>query len=93
MWKLTVQVRAQGGIRLKCIVLYFKNLPFVIVSQIDFLWFVTTNLFVAFITNFLVDQNVVSCAGSDLTFYFRHKPGSISRKKNLNEIINICTDE
>ena len=40
-------------------------------TQIDFLFLPTTNLFVAFITNFLADQHVMSCLGGDLTFHFR----------------------
>ena len=52
----------------QCIVLYFHNIFFKIETKVDFLWFATTNLFVAFPMNFLADQNVMGCVGVDLTF-------------------------
>ena len=60
------------------VVLYFEKpdtsfLNVTHVTQVDFLWFPTTNLFVAFIANFLADQNVMSCVRGDLTPHFEHE--------------------
>ena len=49
------------------VVLYDETFPISPVTQVDFLCFPTTNLFVAFITNFLVNQNVMSCVRVDST--------------------------
>ena len=51
------------------VVLYFEKIT--PVTQVDFLWFPTANLFVAFPTNFLADQNLMTCVGVDLTLHFR----------------------
>ena len=77
------------------VVLYFERLPIPPVTQVDFLFLPTTNLFEAFITNFLADQNIMCCARVDLTFHFCDKTltGLLTRDMNLNEIINICTDD
>ena len=63
-------------------------------SQVNILWFPTTNLFVALATNILADQNVMSCVGGDLTFHCCHKTLTqpLTRDFNLNKIINICRD-
>ena len=45
----------------KCVVLDFHDSPVIIVSQVDFLCLPTTNLFVAFRTYFLANQNIMSC--------------------------------
>ena len=76
------------------VVLHFHDLRIVIVTHINFLWFPTAYLLVAFITNFLADQNVVSCVGGDLTFHLKNKTfdGHSFWNMNLNGIINICTD-
>ena len=39
------------------------------ISQVNFLCFPTANLFVAFITNFLADQNAMSRVGGGLTLH------------------------
>ena len=79
------------------VVLYFEIIEKKIVTQVDFLWFLTANLFVAFISNFLVhaDQNTMSCVGGGLTFHLGEKAFGrfISRNMNLNGIMNICTDD
>ena len=77
------------------VVLHFQDHMIVIVTHIDFLWFLTASLLVAFITNFLADQNVMSCVGGDLTFHFENKTfagHSFCWNMNLNGIINICTN-
>ena len=58
-------------IRNQCIVLHCHEGGVIIESQVNFCFLPNTNLFVAFITNFLADQNVMSGARGDLTFYFR----------------------
>ena len=45
----------------KCVVLDFHDSPVIIVSEVDFLCLPTTNLFVAFRTYFLANQNIMSC--------------------------------
>ena len=67
----------------------------IVVSNVNFLWFPTTNLFVAFLANFLAEQNPMSCLGAQLTFHFEHKTpaGPSLRDMNLSGIINICTDD
>ena len=76
------------------VVLYFETLPITPVTQVDFLFLPTTNLFVAFKTNFLADQNVMSDVGADFTFHFCNNTLArpLPRNMNLNGIINICTD-
>ena len=56
------------------VVLYFEiiatiKLEVTPVTQVDFLCFPTANLFVAFITNFLADQNAIGCVGGGLTLH------------------------
>ena len=51
------------------VVLYFEIPRISTVTQVDFLCFPTANLFVAFITNFLADQNAMSRVGGGLTFH------------------------
>ena len=65
------------------------------VTKVDFLFFPTANLFVAFETYFLADQNAMRCFGVDLTFHLEHKTltGLLTRDMNLNGIINICSDD
>ena len=77
------------------VVLYFESGPIAPVTQVDFLFLSTANLFVAFIANFLADQNVMSCVRGDLTPHFEHKTpaGPSLRDMNLSGIINICTDD
>ena len=55
-------------------------------SQVNSLFLPTANLFVAFITDFLVDQNVMGCLGGDLTLHFRYETlaGLLTRDMNLN---------
>ena len=77
------------------VVLYFQSHPITPVTKVDFLWFPTTNLFVAFIDNFLADQNVMCCVRVYKAFKFSDK--TLTRPLpwylNLNWIINICTDD
>ena len=74
------------------VVLQYKKLPITPVTQVDFLFLPTANLFVAFVTYFLADQNAMRCFGVDLTFHLEHKTltGLLTRDMNLNGIINIC---
>ena len=76
------------------VVLHFETKPITPVTQVDFLFLPTANLFVAFVTYFLADQNAMRCFGVDLTFHLEHKnlTGLLTRYINLNGIINICTD-
>ena len=62
----------------------------IIVTQVDIRFLLTTNVFVAFITNILADQNVMSCAGGDLTFHLCNNTlaGLSLWNINLNGIIN-----
>ena len=53
------------------VVLNLEIPPITPVTQVDFLWFPTTNLFVAFVINFLADQNAMSCVGGGLTLHLR----------------------
>ena len=64
------------------------------VTKKHFLWFPATNLFVAFITNFLADQNVMSSFSVDLTFHLKNKTfaGHSFWNMNLNGMINIRTE-
>ena len=55
------------------VVLYFKIPPITPVAQVDFLWFPTTNLFEAFVRNFLAQQNVMYCVRGGLTFHLEDK--------------------
>ena len=55
------------------VVLDFHIPPITPKTQVYFLWFPITNLFVAFITNFPADQHVMSRAGGDLTLHFEDK--------------------
>ena len=75
------------------IVLYFQDIN-IIVSEGNLLFLPTTNLFVAFMTNLIADQNVMSCVGTDLTFHFRQETlaGFVTWNGNLNENINIYTN-
>ena len=84
-------VRSFSGNMNHHVVLNFERIPIPIVTQVDFLFLPTTNLFVAFPTNFLADQNIVSCARAGLTFHFRDETltGLHLRYMNLNGIINI----
>ena len=65
------------------VVLYLDVLMFVyncviIESQVDFYFLPTTNIFVAFITNFFANQNPMRCVGVDLTI------GVYSNEKSLS---------
>ena len=73
------------------VVLHIPIIPIPPVTQVDFLFLSTANLFVAFRTNVLADQNVMSCARGDLTFHFRNEAltGLLTRDMNLNGIIVI----
>ena len=66
------------------VVLYFKTRWTIIVTQVDFRFLPITNLFVAFITSFLANQNVMSCARGDLTFHFRDEAVAGLSLWNLN---------
>ena len=55
------------------VVLYFKIPPITPVTQVDFLWFPTTNLFEAFVRNFLAQQKVMYCVRGGLTFHLEDK--------------------
>ena len=55
------------------VVLYFETSPITPVAQVDFLWFPSTNLFVAFVTNFLAQQNVMYCVRRGLTCHLEDK--------------------
>ena len=79
----------------KGVVLHFQLKRIIIEPQDDFLFLPTTNLLVAFVTNFLADQSVMSCVGGGLTFHFEHETLGrfVARNLNLNGIINICTDD
>ena len=63
----------------------------IVVSNVNFLWFPTTDLFVAFITDFLADQNIMSYPRGDLAFNFEHKALTrpLPRNMNLNGILSI----
>ena len=76
------------------VVLYFERSKITPVTQVDFLFLPNANLFVAFIINFLADQNLMTRFGVDLTFHFCDKTvtGLLTRDMNLNGIINICTE-
>ena len=76
------------------VVLHFETIPITPVTQVDFLFLPTANLFVAFVTYFLADQNTMTCSRVDLTLHFCDKTltGLLTRYINLNGIINICTD-
>ena len=71
------------GIMLECVVHYLV-IYVVIVTQVDFLWFFTTNLFVAFIPNCLANQNIVRRVGSDLALDFCDKTAAWLSKWNMN---------
>ena len=77
------------------IVLYLATRAITPVTQVDFLFLPTTNLFVAFITNFLADQNVMSCVRVNLTLHLSEKTLGwlLIWNMNLNGIINIFTDD
>ena len=49
------------------VVLYFEISSITPVTQVDFLWFSTTNLFEAFVRNFLAQQSVMYCVRGGLT--------------------------
>ena len=56
------------------VVLYFEppdtvSFPATPVTQVDFLWFPTANLFEAFVRNFLAQQYVMYCVRGGLTFH------------------------
>ena len=72
------------------VVLYFQRCPIPPVTQVNFLWFPTTNLFVAFVPNFPADPNVTSKVWIDLTFHFQHMTlvPPQTRNMNLNRITN-----
>ena len=55
----------------KGVVLYLERVPITYVAQVNFPWLPTACLFVAFITNFLADQNAMRCVRGDLTPYLR----------------------
>ena len=65
----------------------------IIVTQIDFFRFPTAYFFVAFITDFLADQNVMIRVGGDLTFHLKNNTfaGHSFWNMNLNGIKNIST--
>ena len=63
---------------------YFALYCVIIVTQVDFLRFPTTNLFVAFPMKFLADQNVMSFAGGNLAFYSRDKTLTVFSSWNMN---------
>ena len=66
-----------GFIRNKSVVLNQHKRGIIIVSNVNFLWFPSTDIFVATRNgDFLADHNVMTCLGSDLTFYFEHKTGA-----------------
>ena len=77
---------AKWGIGHQCVVLDFQDIIVIIEPQVNLLWFPTTNLFVAFVTDFIADQDGMSCLGIDLTFHFRDKTltGLLTRDMNLN---------
>ena len=72
------------GISRQCVAVHSHEFKVVIVTQIDFLWFPTANVFVAFGTNFLADQNVMSCVRGDLTPHFEHKTFARHSLWNMN---------
>ena len=63
---------------------YFALYCVIIVTQVDFLRFPPTNLFVAFPMKFLTDQNVMSFAGGNLAFYSRDKTLAVFYSWNMN---------
>ena len=70
----------------KGVVLYLEIVPVTQVAQVNFPWFPSANLFVAFITNFLADQNIMRCVGGDLTPDLRDETvgGLLFWNMNLN---------
>ena len=56
------------------------------VAQVNFPWFPTANPFVAFITYFLADQNIMRCVRGDLTPDLRDETvrGLLFWNMNLN---------
>ena len=71
------------------VVLYFEppdtvSFPATPVAQVDFLWFPTANLFEAFTTNFIADQNSMRCFGVELTPYFRDETVGCLSFWNIN---------
>ena len=79
----------------KWVVLYCHEVRVVIVSNVNFPWFPFTNIFKATrSTDFLADHNVMSFVGRELAFHFEHKTfrGLSLWNVNLNQIINICTN-
>ena len=82
------------------VVLYYE-IPMIIsppitpVTQVDFLFLPTANLFVTFETNILADHNGMCDIGIYVTFYCCHKTVTrpLMRDMNLDGIINICTDD
>ena len=54
------------------------------ITQVYFLWFPTTNLFVGLPTNFPADQNVMSFAGGYLAFYSRDIAFAVFYSWNMN---------
>ena len=73
------------------VVLNYEIPPITPVTQVDFLWLPTANLFVAFVINFLADQNAMSCVGGGLTLHLTDKTVRrfCGRNWSLNGIINI----
>ena len=72
------------GIRHQSVVLCLKTQIAIIVTKVDFPWFSTTNVFVAFPTNFPADQNVMSFAGGNLAFHSGDKTLAVSSLRNMN---------
>ena len=77
----------------KRVVLYFERLPIPPVTQVDFLFLPTTNLFEAFITNLLAYQNIMNFLGGDLTLHLCDEAlgRPLRRNMDLKGIINTTT--
>ena len=88
-WRLfTVQTAVSWGIMIHSVVPYIRRC---VISQVDFLWFPTTDLSVASKSNFLADQNVMSCVGGKLTSQLCEvtSPRPTLGNMNLNWMISI----
>ena len=57
----------------KGVVHYLEIVPVTQVAQVNFPWFPSANLSVAFIFYFRADENVMRYVGGDLTPYLRDK--------------------
>ena len=76
----------------KRVVLYPHVITVIIVSNVNLLWFPSTNIFVVTRnTDFLAEHNVMSCGGGDLTFHFEHKTSCVTSLWNMNLIDNLLS--